>query len=754
MSEDVLTRPEDLRLIAESVRGTLERLWPVERHAANLADVGHQRAVWRALSEQGWLSVLDGDDQPGMAEAVVILEEFGRAACPAPLLDVLLTNLALGGTDESARAALDRVRSGAAGVALCLGAVDRDPTAGWVETEQDGDDALLTGQAKFAEAALADVLIVLLDGDRAALVARDAPGVSVVETASTAVPALAEIRFQKARCTVLPLRRTTGRDLLSLVRLGAIARAGGSARRAFELAVDYAKVRKQFGKPIGAFQAIQHKLANMLIWIDASQNLARRAAAAFDARRPEWRYLCDVAFAFGSPMLRRAELEAQHAFGGIAFFEEHELPRHFRRVLVDCIRFGGVKAARLDVARHVLAQAGPRHLPDLDLGRAANEFREELRVWLARNLDPGRDKSRKDLLPYERYEDKDFTRALAAKGWLGVSWPAEHGGQARTAFEQLVFQEELQYVRAPQVRHATGVNFIGPALIRSGTPEQISRFLPLIQQGEATFCLGYSEPEAGSDLGSLRTRADRNGDDWVINGTKHFTSRAERSDFIWLTARTDPASKGAGGVSVFIVPTDAPGVSIHPMVALSRRNANTVFFDDVRVPATALVDEVNRGWTAISAALTAERTVMGGNVASIRLYYDLLVSDLKKLAAEGRPILEDPRTLDMLGEYAAEIEAARALVVQTISVIERGDVPVCEASEAKVFSGELQERLAAAAMDLLGAGAALAEDEPGSLAEGVFEYEVRDGIMHVVGGGTCEIQRSLIATKGLGLPRD
>jgi alkylation response protein AidB-like acyl-CoA dehydrogenase len=167
-----------------------------------------------------------------------------------------------------------------------------------------------------------------------------------------------------------------------------------------------------------------------------------------------------------------------------------------------------------------------------------------------------------------------------------------------------------------------------------------------------------------------------------------------------------------------------------------------------------MVGEENGGWKAVSAALTAERTVMGGNVATIRLYYDLLVAELERLNAQGSPILEDPRTLDFLGEYAAEIEAARCLVVQTMRVIESGALPVREASEGKVFSGELQERLAAGAMDLLGAGAMLAEDETGALADGCFEYQVRDAIMQVIGGGTVEIQRSLIATKGLGLPRD
>ena len=756
MDLDISAYGEDhLRMFADASRRALEKVWPAAEHPKALEDLGRQREAWRAFAAQGWLDIGADPDQPSLREAAAVLEELGRAACPLPVLDAILANLAAVAAPPEIRDALAAVRAGAARLSVCLSAYDRDPTADSIEATRDGTGEYLSGCARFIEAAaLADLFLVLLDGDRAALVRADAAGVSVAEAKGIAVPSLAGVTFDGAPATVFELGAFSGRDLLSIARLGAISRAVGSCSRAFELASDYAKIRKQFGKPIGAFQAIQHKLANVLIWVDASRALARRAAAAHEAGRPEWRYLCDAAFAFGSVALRRAELEAQHAFGGIAFFEEHELPRHFRRVITDAVRFGGARAARLDVARWLLQQNGPMKLPDLDLGEASNAFRLDVREWLAETLTPEYRAARKPLPPQDRYDDREFTRKLGAKGWLGLAWPAEYGGQARGIFDQLVFQEEMQYARAPQYGHATGVNFIGPALIASGTDEQIRRFLPAILRGEATFCLGYSEPEAGSDLGSLRTKARRDGDEWVIDGVKHFTSRAERSDFVWLTARTDPQSKGSGGVSVFIVPLNSPGIRIHPMIALSRRNANTVFFDEVRVPATALVGEVNQGWKAISTALTAERATMGGNVASMRLYYDLLVAELERQAAEGRPILEDARTLDTLGEYAAEIEAARVLVVQTMAEIAAGRAPVRQASEAKVFSGELQERMAAAAMDLLGAGAMLAETEPDALADGCFEYQVRDGIMQVVGGGTSEIQRSLIATKGLGLPRE
>jgi alkylation response protein AidB-like acyl-CoA dehydrogenase len=349
--------------------------------------------------------------------------------------------------------------------------------------------------------------------------------------------------------------------------------------------------------------------------------------------------------------------------------------------------------------------------------------------------------------------DREFSRELGAAGWIATSWPAEHGGLGLSPLQQFAFTEELAYCGAPLGAHSVASELIGPALIAFGSEAQQREFLPRFLRGELLFSLGYSESEAGSDLAALKFRATRDGADWVLSGEKLWTSRGDVADYHWLAARTDPTAKPHAGITVFMVPLRQGGISIRTSDALHGHTFSSVRYDEVRVPDAARVGAVNGGWTVITHALAAERLVMGAHVASIRSLFDRIVRHAAAAQSERGALRDDPLLRDRLGALAAEIEAARQLAVQSVRVLAAGGVPVHEAAMSKVYSGELLQRLTLAAIDVLGPAATLDERCAEAVVEGTIEQQLRRSIMLVVGGGTAEIQRNLIAQRGLGLPR-
>lgn len=390
-------------------------------------------------------------------------------------------------------------------------------------------------------------------------------------------------------------------------------------------------------------------------------------------------------------------------------------------------------------------------VPDLDLGPAANAFRAEVRAFLVDALadhDGGG-----HLVGADAGFDRAFTRRLAERGWLGISWPRRWGGQERSVREQLAFVEEMEYWRAPVRAHSMAVSIVGPALMAHGNEAQRERFLPAILRGELAFCLGYSEPDAGSDLASLRTQARRQGDHWVIDGAKLYTTLAEVADYCWLAVRTDPQAPKWQGISVLLVPMSTPGITVRALPALNGGRTNAVFFDSVRVPADALVGEVNRGWKIITEALAFERIMLAGKVARVRRELDELLLRLATADDSGRRPWERPAVREALGHLLADLEAARALALRCVLELEAGRVPHHQAAMAKVFCGELEERVAEVALELLGPGATLAAGVADAELDGLFEHVVRASLLDVIGGGTNDIQRTLVAVRGLELPR-
>ncbi|MFO1427318.1 MAG: acyl-CoA dehydrogenase family protein [Steroidobacteraceae bacterium] len=337
---------------------------------------------------------------------------------------------------------------------------------------------------------------------------------------------------------------------------------------------------------------------------------------------------------------------------------------------------------------------------------------------------------------------------------MAVSWPREYGGLGLGPIEQFVFTEEMALAGAPTGAHSRASELIGPALIAFGTPAQKAKFLPAFLRGEILFSLGYSESEAGSDLANLRLSAVRDGDGWILNGEKLWTSRGDVADYHWLAARTNPqATPPHAGISVFMVPLDAPGITIRDSMALY---SHTLLGGALRQRAGRRRRAGRRDRRRLEgdhacARLRARRH--GLHVAAIRSLFEAIVRHAAVATQDSRALRDDPLLRDRLGQLAAEIEAARQLAINGVRIAESGRVPVHEAAMSKVYSGELLQRLTQAAIELFGNAATLGEDAAGSIVDGRIEQQLRRSIMMVVGGGTAEVQRNLIATRGLGLPR-
>jgi alkylation response protein AidB-like acyl-CoA dehydrogenase len=380
-------------------------------------------------------------------------------------------------------------------------------------------------------------------------------------------------------------------------------------------------------------------------------------------------------------------------------------------------------------------------------------FREEIRDWLKTNLP--------DHMPGDRMSGasenmnvyKEFAQKLATKGWVAPHWPKEYGGLGLSVVEQLVFNEEMAEASAPMGYSTIGTGWVGPTLIVYGTDEQKQRWLPPITAGDVMWCQGFSEPNAGSDLASLKTSAVRDGDDYVINGQKIWTSGAHYADWMILIARTDPEAPKHKGISYFLVDMKTPGLSTTPLIDMMDNHAfNEVFFDNVRVPRANLLGEENRGWYMAATTLDFERSSIGGAVGAGRM-----VRDLTQYCADtpwnGHRLIDETRVRSRLSDAAIEAELGRLLSYRVVTLQTRGSVPNYEASIAKLFNTDMQLRMARSGLEIMGLYGQLDHQDKYAPLKGRFERQYLWQTGLAVGGGTTEIQKNIIAMRGLGLPR-
>jgi alkylation response protein AidB-like acyl-CoA dehydrogenase len=343
---------------------------------------------------------------------------------------------------------------------------------------------------------------------------------------------------------------------------------------------------------------------------------------------------------------------------------------------------------------------------------------------------------------------KDVIRQLGADGWLGLGWPREYGGQARGGVDQLIFTDAAAVAGVP-IPYLT-LNTVGPTIMRFGTDEQKDYFLPRILAGELHFSIGYSEPGSGTDLASLRTRAVREGDEWVINGQKMWTSLIQYADWIWLACRTDPDLPRHKGLSMILVPADADGFSWTPVHTLAGVGTSATYYQDVRVPVGNLVGELNGGWPLMTNQLNHERVAL---TSAAPLTHSLEL--VRRWAQEtknpdGTRVIDQEWVQVLLGRAHARAEALRLVNWRLASADE--DLSPADASATKVYGSELATEVYRALMEVVGPNAPLTGDSAGAALAGRLERYHRSSLVMTFGGGTNEIQRDIIGYVGLGLP--
>ena len=342
-------------------------------------------------------------------------------------------------------------------------------------------------------------------------------------------------------------------------------------------------------------------------------------------------------------------------------------------------------------------------------------------------------------------------KRMGADGWLGIGGPREYGGQGRSQIEQFIFFDESMRAGAP-VPMLT-INTVGPTIMRHGTDDQKKFFLPRILKGELHFCIGYTEPNAGTDLASLKTRAIRDGDEYVVNGQKIFTSLAGDADYMWLAVRTNPDVPKHEGISMLAIDVKTPGIRIDPMHLLSEHDINTVFFDDVRVPATSLVGKENGGWRLITSQLNHERVTLCSAGLLAQAYEEVVAWARATRRPEGGRVIDQEWVQIALARVAAGLEFRKLINWKVAWTGTQGRLDVADASTIKVFGTEFYLESFRYLMEIVGPRAYLRRGSPAAVGVARLEMLYRSLLILTFGGGTNEVQRDLIGMFGLGLPR-
>ncbi|MBW3362908.1 acyl-CoA dehydrogenase [Streptomyces microflavus] len=726
---------EEHRTLAHSVRGWLARAVPSGEvrkllDAGGPAASGVRPAHWEALAGQGLTGIHlpeeYGGGGGGLLDLAVVLEEAAHASLPGPFLATALVGAVVRraagpGTGDLIRGLASGDRTAA--LALTPGTLTATPAPGGHRLDGTAPPVL--------SAEAADLLLLPAaapDGERWFLVDAGAEGLTVRPHRSVdPTRPTAEVRAEAVHVPdqrVLPLDPALDPGLVrDLAAVLLAADACGTAARSLDTAVAHAAVREQFGRPIGAFQAVKHLCADMLVRLEQARALTWDAARAAD-ERPEVRGLTAALAAATAPEAAYScAKDAIQILGGIGFTWEHDAHLQLRRAVLARQLLGTADAHRLRAAR--LAEAGARRELSLELPAEAARHRAEARPHLAaaRGLTP-----------------REARRTLAATGYAAPHLPAPYGLGAGPV-QQLAIQQESsdQSIRLSDLSIAT---WVVPSLIAYGTQAQRERYLPATLRGDLQWCQLFSEPDAGSDLAALRTRAVRTDEGWRITGQKVWTSAARTADHGILLARTDPDAPRHRGLTYFLVDMKrARGIDIRPLKEITGEALfNEVYFDDVLLPADAVVGEVGGGWRVARNTLGNERVHMADQMT-----FD---SGLEALIARSAGLDDTTRT--RIGALAAEAHALACIGLRTTLQQVSGLEPGAGASVRKLVQTVHQQKVAELTLELLGPEGAV--DEPAAGERALHGFLMSRCL--TIAGGTTQIQLNVVAERILGLPRD
>lgn len=393
---------------------------------------------------------------------------------------------------------------------------------------------------------------------------------------------------------------------------------------------------------------------------------------------------------------------------------------------------------------------------DLSYSKQDKAFRKQVRAWMKKNV-PKKDTSLSTLAPDDPRRvkrAKAWQRSLHQAGYVARGWPKEYGGQGDSdVMRQTIVNEELILARAPGLIGASGLTMLGPTLLQCGTEQQKQRYLPTLLTAEEIWCQGYSEPGSGSDLASLRTRAELVGDEFIINGQKVWTSGAQFSDWMFCLVRTDPDAPKHRGISYVLIDMKTPGITVRPLVQMTGdAGFNEVFFEDVRVPRDNLVGELHQGWMVANATLFHERNMLGSTTRTQMMMHNLL-----RLARShrryGKPAAEDPVIRQKLAELLGRVEAMKYHSLRQLTDVIKGRRAGLGAMVNKLVGTELNHDICALALEIMNSYAPLKRGAERVIDNGVWQYEFMFTLGLIIGGGTSQIQKNIISERGLGMPK-
>jgi alkylation response protein AidB-like acyl-CoA dehydrogenase len=386
-------------------------------------------------------------------------------------------------------------------------------------------------------------------------------------------------------------------------------------------------------------------------------------------------------------------------------------------------------------------------------------FRDEVRAWLRGNMPrewTARLAASSDVPRAEAYDLlRDWQRRLHAAGFIGLTWPREYGGRGLTFMEEMILAEEMALAKAPPVLNILGIGMAGPTIIAYGTEEQKKRYLPKILSADEIWCQGYSEPNAGSDLASLQTRAVRDGREYVVNGQKVWTSLAHTSDWMMLLARTDPDAPRHKGITYFLLDMHLPGVTVKPLRQITGdAEFNEVFFDGVRVHDSQVLGGVNNGWAVGMTTLMYERLALGfGLQMRLRIALDGLIEMARRAEKAGHAVTKDPVLRQKIAQLWIDTECLKYTGARAITRLLKGEMPGPEASTGKMGWVETHQRLQELAMEIQGPYAQLVKGSDWAVEDGLWQHAFLRSRANSIEGGTTEIQKNIIGERVLGLPK-
>ena len=707
--------------------------------ASVLADVLDRDGGWTELAGAGLLGLAVPEEYSGeglgLPEVALLLRETGVRARHLPVWETLCCGalvVAETGTDEQKRALLPGVVSGD----LLLTPAFREaglPVSGAPATTYA--DGRITGRkvaVTFADRA-DRLLVPAMEGDTpvVALVDVSDPGVTLLESGSSARLTTHTVVLDGATAELLG--DGAARLLAERYVAGLCLTAAGVVAGARDLTATYIKGRTQFGRSLAEFQAVAMQIADVYIssrTLDlAAENVAWRLDQGLDAGDD-----LAVAAYWTCTEAPAALRTCHHLHGGMGVDETYPLHHYFSW------------ATDITHLLDVRAEAVPVEDPttkNLELSRGQRAFKAETRTYFTGLA--GHNEHREMALDRHGEVYQRVVRQMGQDGKMGVGWPKEYGGQGLGEIEQTIFANEAQYadVHLPAVTLQT----VGPTLIRYGSEKQKDLFLKRILAGDVHFAIGYSEPDAGTDLASLRTTARKDGDHYVVNGQKLWTTGGHQADYVWLAVRTDPDAPKHKGISILIVDTKDPGYSHTPIItADGSHHVNATYYNDVRVPADMLVGEENQGWKLITTQLNHERVMLGpaGRIEGLR---DRVLEWATKAGVADRPDV-----VALMGQVTAVFRVNELLNWEVVRAAAVGEISVGDASSSKVFAADQVQHLLDELTRVVHRYGDPSDEETGTLMD-YLDGQKKRNLVLTFGGGVQEVQRELIAMFGLGLPR-